>query len=264
VEIEMARPEAQPVSRRDRSEVRQHAALECEHLKRAGILGLTAGGVVAARDQDRRLISWRGANLVRIDAGIELARLAHRLAEGAIAIDAMHRDIARVVISGEQISAGSVDAGVNRTRRQRLRLAMQLQPTRERIDAEGGGEVRGASEAGPAVARHDVEISLRGMRPGILHVGRQGHRAALFERGACDVDLEQAQLRAGAGIKDSFCGHVLTHARSGTVSRPTTSALNARRSSISGFLRMGGLLLNPSVARMPDRRNHPSGVLSAP
>jgi hypothetical protein len=36
-----------------------------------------------------------------VDAGIELARLAHRLADGAVAVDAMHGDIARVVVGGE-------------------------------------------------------------------------------------------------------------------------------------------------------------------
>src|SRR2546426_5092391 len=128
----------------------------------------------------------------------------------------------------------------------------------ERIDAEGGGEVRGASEAGPAVARNDVEVSFRGMRPSILHVGRQSHRAAFFQRGACDVDLEQAQLRAGAGIKDRRCRHLLTHARSGTASGAATSALKVQRSIMSGLLRMGGLFLKPSVARMRDRRNHPA------
>jgi len=50
-----------------------------------------------------------------VDAGIELVRLTHRFADGAVAVDAMDGDVARVVVGGEQIFARSVDAGVNRT-----------------------------------------------------------------------------------------------------------------------------------------------------
>ena len=115
MEIEMPRPEAEPGSGRDRGQVRQRAALEAEKLERAGILRLATGGVVAARDQDRGLVSRRRADLMPVDAGIELVRLAYRFADGAVAVDAMDGDVARVVVSGEQIFAGPVDAGVNRT-----------------------------------------------------------------------------------------------------------------------------------------------------
>jgi hypothetical protein len=43
----MPRPEAEPVSRRDRGEIRQRAVLECVELERAGIFRLAAGGIVA-------------------------------------------------------------------------------------------------------------------------------------------------------------------------------------------------------------------------
>src|SRR5262249_69400 len=48
MEVEMARPETEPVARRDRGEVRERAVLEAKHLERAGILRLGAGGIVAA------------------------------------------------------------------------------------------------------------------------------------------------------------------------------------------------------------------------
>src|SRR6516165_5640395 len=96
VEIEMPRPEAEPSPGRNRRQVRQRAALESEELERARILGFAAGGVVAARDQDRGLVSRRRADLMPVDAGIELAGLAHRLTDGAVAVDAMHGDVARV------------------------------------------------------------------------------------------------------------------------------------------------------------------------
>jgi hypothetical protein len=57
VKIEMPRPEAEPVSGRDRGEVRQRAVLECVELERTRIFRLAAGGIVAAAHQDRGLIS---------------------------------------------------------------------------------------------------------------------------------------------------------------------------------------------------------------
>src|SRR5262249_17753682 len=104
---------------------------------------------------------------------------AYRFTDRAIAIDVVHRDVARVVVAGEQIFAGRVDAGVDRTRRQRLWLAMGLQRTRAGGDAEGGGAVRGAGKARAAVARHDIKVSPRWVRPGVLDVGRQDGRSAL-------------------------------------------------------------------------------------
>src|SRR5262249_15839943 len=84
------------------------------------ILGLAAGGVVAARDQDCGLVSRRHADLMAVDAGIELAGLAHRLADGAVAVDAMHGDIARGVVGGGQNFAGAVDPGGDRGGRRGL------------------------------------------------------------------------------------------------------------------------------------------------
>src|SRR5262249_29660801 len=153
MEIEMPRSEAVSGSRRDRGKVAQRAAIECKDLERAGIFRLAVGGVVAACDQDCGAVSRRRADLMPIDAGIELVGLAYRFTDRAIAIDVVHRDVARVVVAGEQIFAGRVDAGVDRTRRQRLWLAMGLQRTRAGVDAEGVGAVRGAGKARAAVAR---------------------------------------------------------------------------------------------------------------
>ena len=145
-----------------------------------------------------------------VDAGIGLARLAHRVAEGAVVLDAMHGHVARIIIGGEEIFARFVDAGMDGTRRQRLRLAVRLQGARRGIDAECAGEMLVTRGTRPAVARHDIEISLRRMRPGILDVGRKRHRAALLQRGVGNVDVEQRQLRADAGVEDGLSCHWLT------------------------------------------------------
>src|SRR5262245_17928782 len=114
VEIEMPRPEAEPAAGRDRGEVGQRAVLEAVDLERAGILGLAAGGVVAARDQDRGAVSRCGKDLVRVDAGVGLARLRDLIADRAVPADAVHRDIARRIVGGQEIFAARVDAGVDR------------------------------------------------------------------------------------------------------------------------------------------------------
>src|SRR5262249_25913780 len=119
-------------------------------------------------------------------------------------------DVARVVVGGEQVFAGLVDAGVDRTRRQGLRLAMRRERARDRVDAEGIRQMRRAGNARSTAARHHVEISFRRMRPGILDVGWQRHRAAFLERGVGDVDVEQGELRSGAGVKNGLGCHLLT------------------------------------------------------
>src|SRR5207253_2735916 len=49
-----------------------------------------------------------------IDAGIELAGLSHWLADRAVAVDVVHRHVARVVVGGEEIFAGRADAGIEK------------------------------------------------------------------------------------------------------------------------------------------------------
>ena len=164
-----------------------------------------------------------------IDAGIELAGLSHRPADRAVAVDVVHRHVARVVVGGEQIFAGRVDAGMDRARRKRLRLAMRLQRTRAGIDAEGIGAMRGAGKARSAVARHHVKVSHRRMRPGVLDVGRQNDRCPLLQRGGADIDLEKAQFRADAGIEKALCGHVLTPGIFAAATASANTAVAAQR-----------------------------------
>src|SRR5262245_18806046 len=112
VKIEMPRSEAQTARRRDRSEVCQRAVLECEELEGARVFGLSVDGVVAARDQDGRVVARRGAGLMGVggglrgeDAGIERAGLARGLAEGAVSVEPVHGNATRSVVGGEQVFA---------------------------------------------------------------------------------------------------------------------------------------------------------------
>src|SRR6266550_1063376 len=64
--------------------------------------------------------------------------------------------------------------------------------------------------AGLAIARCDIEISLRGMRPSILHVGRQSHDISLGEGRSFDIEIVKRELRPDAGVKHRFSLHRLT------------------------------------------------------
>ena len=71
VEIEMARPEPVAAIRRDRHLVGQLPVAVVEHLQRARLLGLAAGRVVAARDQDDLAVVEPHPHLVAVDAGVD-------------------------------------------------------------------------------------------------------------------------------------------------------------------------------------------------
>lgn len=84
---------------------------------------------------------------MRVDAGVRLHRLVHDVADGAVAVDAMHRDVAWVVVGGQQKLPGAIDADVNWPGRKRLRLVVRLQGSGGRIDAERNCNVFIASDA---------------------------------------------------------------------------------------------------------------------
>src|SRR5262245_51039475 len=66
-----------------------------------------------------------------------------------------------------------------------------------------------AGDAWSAAARYDVEVPFRGMRPGVLDVGRERHGRALVQRRVGDVDIVKRELRADAGIEHGLFRHGL-------------------------------------------------------
>jgi hypothetical protein len=72
-----------------------------------------------------------------------------------------------------------------------------------------------ARRARAAVARDDIEIALRWMRPGILDIGRRRHRVAPDEGGFIDVNAVECEFRADAGIEHVLHLGVLGERRSG-------------------------------------------------
>jgi hypothetical protein len=192
-----------------------YAILKGKRLERTGVHRIVAGRIVAARDQNHLLVVGRCPNLVGIFAGVEPIRLVHLCAKRAVTVDAMDREGARVVVGRQQIFAGNVNAGVDRTRRQVLRLPMRRQCACHRIDLQRVGKVLVARHSGPTPARHDVEVSLRGMRPRVLDIGRQVHGAAFLECGILDVHAIKRELAADARVECRFAFGGLSPGRLG-------------------------------------------------
>ncbi len=206
--IEMAWAEAESGAALDRRQIAQHAILEAIDLERAGVLGLVCLRIVAARHHDRRLVARRGQDLMRKNSDVEFFARRDLFAERAVRLDAMDRDVARIVVGGQQIFARAVDAAMHRPRRQRCDVAVRRERAGRRIDAERGGDVPGAGNgARAAVARHHVEKFLRRMRPDVLDIGAgRGHRISAGQRRAIDVDVVAGKLRTDALIEHRL-GH---------------------------------------------------------
>src|SRR5213593_2472856 len=78
---------------------------------------------------------------MRVFTGIELVRLVYPAAKSPIPVDVVHGKGTWIVVCRQQIVPFYVDAGVDRTRRQVLRLTVRRECACSRIDAEGMREV---------------------------------------------------------------------------------------------------------------------------
>ena len=204
VAVKMPRPELHAVAGLDRRDVGEHAAPEAEGLDRARVYRVVDRRVVAARHQHDLTIVGRGEDLVRIFAFVERIGLADAFAERTVAVDAMHGEAAWIVIGGEQIFAGAVDAGVDRPRGQRQLRAMRRQRAGCRVDLKCIREMPVAGDARrarAAIAGDDIEIAFRRMRPGILDLGRRRDRPAPGERSFAGVDAVERKLRPDGRVE---------------------------------------------------------------
>src|SRR5512145_3015892 len=87
-----------------------------------------------------------------------------------------------------------------------LPMRYTLRPAASVVTVFPSSTAIGKMLAGAAVARHDIEVSCRRMRPGVLDIGRQRDRATLCQGGVGYVDVKERELRPDAGIQDGF-GH---------------------------------------------------------
>jgi hypothetical protein len=204
VEVQVARAVAEPplAAHRQIGQRRELAVLEVVDLHRARVLRLGGFGAVASCDYDRRTIAGHGQHLVREDAHVDPSRLRHLRADRAVGVDAMHGDVARIVVADECIRAGGVHAVVDRALRQCPRFPVQLQRA-ARVDAHRAQPMDRAwigRVARCGIAGGHVQVLPRWMRPDVLHVGRQRNRCAPRERGVVDIHVPVGELVADALI----------------------------------------------------------------
>src|SRR5579872_6252630 len=98
MKVEVTWSEMHAVARCYACEIGQDAVFEVENLDRAGIGWIVRRCIIAPRHQNDAGIVWRGADLMGVDAGVELSRLADLFSDRAHGIDAMNRHIGRVII----------------------------------------------------------------------------------------------------------------------------------------------------------------------
>ena len=202
MKVEMARTELHAVVGLDGCEVCQHPTAEMVDLDRAGVHWAVIRRVVAAGDHDHMRVVRRGADLVRVFAGIKRIRLAHLFTQRAVAVDPMHGERARVVIGGQQKLARQIEAGVNGARRQTLRLTVRRERARCGVDPQCMSEIPVAAHPGTAAARYGIKVrAARRMRPRVLHVRRQDDAAAPRERGGLYIQAVPRELASDAGIE---------------------------------------------------------------
>src|SRR6266852_1878931 len=86
-----------------------------------------------------------------------------------------------------------------------------------------------ACHARAAVARRDVEILPRGMRPCVLNVGRQRHGTSLHQRGIIDAHAVQREIAPDGRVEHGLAIGGLTLGRPGRQPRRDDGATEQRR-----------------------------------
>ena len=178
-------------------------------MERARILRLAGLRIVAARHHQDRLVARRRADLMEVDALLQIVRLAHLVPDGAVALDLVHAEAGREIIGDQHIFARDIDARMDRPPFQLDHVAMRRQlagrpdPERRQIVLVGW-KARSGVEPGSAGARRDIEEFFRRMRPRILNAARHLDRAALGKLGAGNIDLVMGQLVSDPRIEGRF------------------------------------------------------------
>ena len=203
MEIEVARSESITAVRCHRHLAGQGAVVVAEDLQRARFLRFCRGRVVTTRHQDRGAVIERHPYLMAIDAGVDRVRLRDLGAERRIGVDAVDLEAARIAERDQYMRRRYVGGHMDRSGRQRDRRAVRGQFA-GRADRKGADIVARADEtADPrgAVAGRAIQVAPRSVRPAVVDIGRQGHRAAPGQRRTLDIDLVVGQLRPDRRIK---------------------------------------------------------------
>src|SRR6516165_10107906 len=94
-------------------EWRQLTCVERVNLQCPRIFSLVAFGPVTACDHDHSTIAGHRRNLMRKNAVIQLGFLRNVCANASVAVDAMHREIAWIIVASECVLAMRINAVVD-------------------------------------------------------------------------------------------------------------------------------------------------------
>ena len=199
----MARAETVAATGRDREFPCQQPLPIGEDLQGTRFFGLARGGIVAAGNENHRSIVQPHPYLVCVDAGVDRLRLHDLRTRRRVGVNPINPKSARIAERDQQMLGRNVGGHVDRACRQRDWVAVRRQSPRSGINTECGHvvSVAGRTHPGCAVARGHVEIPRRSMRPRVVDIRRQRHRAALDQRGAVDVHIVLVELRSDAGVE---------------------------------------------------------------
>ena len=200
----MPRAKAVAAAGRHRNLAGQQPVLVAEHLQRTRLLGLAGGGVMAARDQNRQPVVEADPHLMPVDAGVDRLALRDLGAGRDVGIDPIDLEAARIAERHQQVARRNVARHVDRPGRQRDRRPVRRQRAGRRIDAQCADMVLvadNAADARGAVARRDIEILPRGVRPSVMDIGRQGDGGAPRQGRIVDIDFVMRQLRPDARVE---------------------------------------------------------------
>ena len=204
MKIEMPRPEAVAAAGRHRNFAGQQPVLIAEDLQRPRFFRLAGGGVMTARDQDRQPVVEADADLMRVNAGVDRLALCDLGAGRGVRVDAVDLEAARVAEGDQQVVRGNVAGHMDRPGRQRDRSPVRRERAGGAIDAQSADMVLVADKtanARGAVARCDIEVIPRGVRPGVMDIGGQADRAAAGQGRVVDINIVMRQLRPDTGIE---------------------------------------------------------------
>src|SRR5579862_4919032 len=187
MEIEVPRPEAVATIWLDLSQIRQHAVLEAVDMQRTGVFGLVCFAVLSACHDDDGLVARRRADLMKVDALLQIVRLGHLVADAAIGVDAVNTDARRKIVRDENKSAASIDAVIDRPPAQLYHVA-ELREFAVAADPKRRQVMLVTRKSRTAGTRGYIEKFPRWAGPRILDAARHFDRAAFGQRIGANID----------------------------------------------------------------------------
>ncbi len=136
MKVQVPRSKLASLRRRNRREIGKPALVIAKHFHRTRIFCRRARGLIPARHEDDAPVRRHHANLMRIDADVQISRLRNLAADCAVAVDRVDGYAARIVVRNQQVRGGHIPGDVDGPRAYRRRRAVGLERARRRVDSK--------------------------------------------------------------------------------------------------------------------------------